>query len=148
MKYINIIAFIFFFGGIASIFTSINVKNKYTIEYDLSTNGIVTYISPIRLAFTYIYEVNNIIYFDGWLPNDIFENSSILVNYYSKNPNCSIIENIPGIQDNIFVGVCPYLYYANPWFWPFLMIIGSLFMCAGTIIASIQFFSYIRNIYI
>ena len=127
---------IIFFGGIACIITSINISNTYAIQYNNQTSGIVTYIDSLQLAFLYKYVLNNISYIGGWLPNDVFDNKTIIVQYDMFYPNCSIIENIPGIQMNLF-GLndnCSYFYYTSPWFWPFLMSVGTILIIGGSIV--------------
>lgn len=130
---------ILFFGGIACIVTSINIKTIGVVNYDMITYGTVTYINTLALAFNYIYNVNNQLYNGSWLPSTPYENTTqLLICYSNIYPECSTLPSIPGLQQNYFDGICATFSYKSPWFWPILMCIGIIFMSVGAIFGSMM----------
>ena len=122
------IVMILFFGGAASIIWSINIRKYDILTYDVNTTGLVTFISPLALAFTYSYSHERIEYFGTWLPTNPFVNTTtIVVTYASAIPRCSLVPMVPGLQEYDTCG--PIM--GSPWFWPMLMTFGMISMISS-----------------
>ena len=128
----SLVAFTLFFGGVACIVWSVNIKKHDLLVYDVITTGTVTTISPLALSFDYVFLYNGNPYTNTWLPTRPFVNSTraLVISCVSTRPDCNTVLNVPG--QTFMYGFCGPI-ILSAWFWPILMSTGIVLMTVGSV---------------